>query len=172
MVTCHYNVTRHTRSTTMATEAQLTDRIQRIKAALLALGDLRPGALSEQYNTCRTPGCRCKADPPQRHGPYHQLSYSHHGKESHREHPPRTHHHGHLPDRQLPQAARPHRPMDRHRHRTGPPPTPPTPIAATTPPPAPLHFKPTRAIQLRRSNPSNTGPSGPSMPIQHALTLG
>ena len=47
----------------MATEAQLTDRIQRIKAALLALGDLRPGALSEQYNTCRTPGCRCKADP-------------------------------------------------------------------------------------------------------------
>src|SRR3974390_1809467 len=64
----------------MATEAQLTDRIQRIKAALLALGDLRPGALSEQYNTCRSPGCRCKADPPQRHGPYHQLSYSHRGR--------------------------------------------------------------------------------------------
>ena len=64
----------------MTTEAQLTDKIQHIKAALLALGDLRPGALSEQYNTCRTPGCRCKADPPQRHGPYHQLSYSHHGR--------------------------------------------------------------------------------------------
>jgi hypothetical protein len=47
----------------------------------------------------------------------------------HREHPPRTHHHRHHPDRQLPQAPRPHRPMDRHRHRTGPPPTPPTPIA-------------------------------------------
>ena len=60
----------------MATEAQLTDTIQRIKAALLALGDLRPGALSEQYNTCRTPGCRCKADPPQRHGPYHQSTRS------------------------------------------------------------------------------------------------
>ena len=64
----------------MASEAELTDRIQGIKAALLTLGDLRPGALSEQYNTCRTPGCRCKADPPQRHGPYHQLSYSHHGR--------------------------------------------------------------------------------------------
>jgi hypothetical protein len=64
----------------MATEAQLTDKIQRIKTAVLALGDLRPGALSEQYNTCRTPGCRCKADPPQRHGPYHQLSYSHRGR--------------------------------------------------------------------------------------------
>jgi hypothetical protein len=65
---------------TVTSEAELTDTIQRIKAALLALGDLRPGALSEQYNTCRTPNCRCKADPPQRHGPYHQLSYSHHGK--------------------------------------------------------------------------------------------
>ena len=46
------------------TQAQLIDTIQRIKAALLALGDLRPGALSEQYNTCRTPGNRsslCKA---------------------------------------------------------------------------------------------------------------
>ena len=32
----------------MATEAELTDTIQRVKAALLALGDLRPGALSEQ----------------------------------------------------------------------------------------------------------------------------
>jgi hypothetical protein len=64
----------------VATEAQLTDTIQHIKADLLTLGDLRPGALSEQYNTCRTPGCRCKADPPQRHGPYHQLSYSHHGR--------------------------------------------------------------------------------------------
>lgn len=40
------------------------------------------GALSEQYNTCRTPGCRCKADPPPRHGPYHQLSYSRRGRSS------------------------------------------------------------------------------------------
>ena len=64
----------------MATEAELTRRIERIKAKLVALGDLRPGTLSEQYNTCATPGCRCKADPPQRHGPYHQLSYSRRGR--------------------------------------------------------------------------------------------
>lgn len=64
----------------MATEAELTGRIERIKAQLVALGDLRPGTLSEQYNTCRTPGCRCKADPPNRHGPYHQLSYSRRGR--------------------------------------------------------------------------------------------
>ncbi len=63
----------------MATEAELTARIDSIKAQLMALGDLRPGTLSEQYNTCRTPGCRCKADPPQRHGPYHQLSYARRG---------------------------------------------------------------------------------------------
>lgn len=64
----------------MVTEAELTRRIERIKAQLSKLGDLRPGALSEQYNTCRTPGCRCKAEPPQKHGPYHQLSYSRNGR--------------------------------------------------------------------------------------------
>jgi len=64
----------------MATEAELTRRIERIKAQLAALGALRPGTLSEQYNTCGTPACRCKADPPQRHGPYHQLSYSRRGR--------------------------------------------------------------------------------------------
>jgi hypothetical protein len=64
----------------MAIEAQLSRRIERVKAQLVQLGDLRPGTLSEQYNTCRTPGCRCKAEPPQKHGPYHQLSYTRHGR--------------------------------------------------------------------------------------------
>lgn len=60
---------------------QLQDRISRIKKELLELGDMRPGALSKQYNVCGTPGCRCK-DPkdPKKHGPYYQLSYSHKGK--------------------------------------------------------------------------------------------
>lgn len=64
----------------MATEAELTRKIDHIKAQLAKLGDLRPGTLSEQYNTCRTPGCRCKADPPHKHGPYQQLSYSRRGR--------------------------------------------------------------------------------------------
>ncbi len=64
----------------MATEAELSRRIERIKAQLGKLGDLRPGTLSEQYNVCTTPGCRCKAEPPQKHGPYHQLSYSRNGR--------------------------------------------------------------------------------------------
>lgn len=64
----------------MSSEAELTARIDTIKTELAALGDLRPGTLSEQYNVCGTPNCRCKADPPQRHGPYYQLSYSRHGR--------------------------------------------------------------------------------------------
>src|SRR5208283_5908984 len=60
---------------------QIEQRIQRIKAELAALGDMRPGSLSKQYNVCGKPGCRCK-DPenPQRHGPYYQLSWVHAGK--------------------------------------------------------------------------------------------
>jgi len=42
---------------------------------------MRPGSLSQQYNVCGKPGCRCK-DPvhPQRHGPYYQLSWVHQGE--------------------------------------------------------------------------------------------
>ena len=50
--------------------------IEKTKSQIAALGELRPGTLSEQYNVCGTPGCRCKATPPQKHGPYYQLSYS------------------------------------------------------------------------------------------------
>ena len=56
-------------------------RIQQIKEELLELGDMRPGSLSKQFNTCGNASCRCK-DPenPQRHGPYYQLSYTRKGK--------------------------------------------------------------------------------------------
>ena len=60
---------------------QIEQRIEHIKAELLALGDMRPGSLSKQYNVCGKPGCRCK-DPenPKRHGPYYQLSWVRAGK--------------------------------------------------------------------------------------------
>jgi hypothetical protein len=59
----------------------LEPRIQQIKTELAALGEMRPGSLSKQYNVCGKPNCRCK-DPqhPQRHGPYYQLSWVHRGK--------------------------------------------------------------------------------------------
>ncbi|MGH8910539.1 MAG: DUF6788 family protein [Egibacteraceae bacterium] len=58
----------------------LDARLARIKTALAALGALRPGTLSAQYNVCGKPGCRCKADPPQKHGPYYQVSFTWQGK--------------------------------------------------------------------------------------------
>ncbi len=60
---------------------RLEKQIQEIKVRLLALGDMRPGSLSKQYNVCGKAGCRCKATRnPKRHGPYYQLSYVHRGK--------------------------------------------------------------------------------------------
>ena len=56
-------------------------RILGIKQDLLGLGEMRPGALSKQYNVCGKPGCRCKdKKAPQKHGPYFQISYTHLGK--------------------------------------------------------------------------------------------
>ena len=62
----------------------LERRIERIKREIGELGDLRPGSLSQQYNVCGVPGCRCKASPPQKHGPYYQLSISRKGKDTSR----------------------------------------------------------------------------------------
>lgn len=58
----------------------LEQRIQSIKREIASLGDLRPGALSMQYNICGNPSCRCKAVPPVKHGPYPQVSFTWRGK--------------------------------------------------------------------------------------------
>lgn len=63
-------------------EATLQRQIEKVKGELAALGDLRPGSLSTQYNVCGSPGCRCKATPPIKHGPYYQVSYTRKGKSS------------------------------------------------------------------------------------------
>ena len=65
----------------MSTKIRSLERqIEKIKRELAQVGELRPGTLSEQYNVCGTPGCRCKASPPEKHGPYYQLSYTRKGK--------------------------------------------------------------------------------------------
>lgn len=58
-------------------------KIGQLKEEMLNLGPMLPGSISEQYNVCGTPGCRCK-DPkrPVRHGPYCQLSFSVGGRSS------------------------------------------------------------------------------------------
>ncbi len=59
----------------------LEAKIAQIKQEITGLGaDLRPGLLTQQYNVCGKAGCRCKATPPQRHGPYYQLSFTRKGK--------------------------------------------------------------------------------------------
>jgi hypothetical protein len=62
----------------------LEKKIERIKREIGQLGDLRPGSLSQQYNVCGVSGCRCKASPPQKHGPYYQLSISRKGTDTSR----------------------------------------------------------------------------------------
>jgi hypothetical protein len=58
-------------------------QIGRIKQELLELGEMRPGALSKQFNVCGKKGCRCKDQQnPKKHGPYYQVSYTHLGKSS------------------------------------------------------------------------------------------
>ncbi len=61
-------------------QQRLESEITKIKRQIVQLDHLRPGTLSEQYNVCGTPGCRCKASPPQKHGPYYQLSLTRRGK--------------------------------------------------------------------------------------------
>jgi hypothetical protein len=58
----------------------LEARIKKIKQDLVSLGDLRPGSLSQQYNVCGNTKCRCKEDPPRKHGPYYQLSFTRKGR--------------------------------------------------------------------------------------------
>ena len=47
---------------------------------LATVGFVSPGSVVSRYTSCGKPGCRCQADPPQRHGPYYQWSCAVAGK--------------------------------------------------------------------------------------------
>lgn len=47
-------------------------RQARITELLGSIGFALPGTVLERRMRCGKPGCRCAADPPQLHGPYHQ----------------------------------------------------------------------------------------------------
>jgi hypothetical protein len=55
-------------------------RVTMARRALVALLEgghhLLPGGVVERMTRCGKPNCRCNADPPQLHGPYHQWGYS------------------------------------------------------------------------------------------------
>lgn len=51
-----------------------------LAAELATIGFISPGSVVSRYTSCGKPGCRCQADPPQRHGPYYQWSRAVAGK--------------------------------------------------------------------------------------------
>ena len=57
--------------------------VEQLTTKIAGLGPMLPGSISEQWNVCGTPRCRCK-DPkkPMKHGPYYQLSFTIGGKSS------------------------------------------------------------------------------------------
>ena len=65
----------------MTTKAQLTRKIQTLKKKIADIGEVYPGSVSQQYNICGTPGCKCKDEKnPKKHGPYFNLSFTFKGK--------------------------------------------------------------------------------------------
>ncbi len=59
------------------------EKVAQITQKLLNLGPMLPGSISEQWNVCGTPGCKCKeSTTPKKHGPYYQLSFSVGGRSS------------------------------------------------------------------------------------------
>lgn len=53
---------------------------RRIVTALADAGFCLPGSVNDERTRCGKPGCRCKADPPMLHGPYHHWTRKIEGK--------------------------------------------------------------------------------------------
>jgi hypothetical protein len=61
------------------TDDELRERDQ-IARRLAEAGFALPGTLLERHTSCGKTGCRCQADPPRLHGPYHQWTRKIEGK--------------------------------------------------------------------------------------------
>jgi len=59
-------------SPTPAQQARAAAIAAEIAARLTGAAFALPGTLADRMTRCGHPGCRCHADPPQLHGPYHQ----------------------------------------------------------------------------------------------------
>ena len=65
---------------TPAQQARAAAIAAEISARLAGLPFALPGTLADRMTRCGYPGCRCHADPPRRHGPYHQWTRRKNGK--------------------------------------------------------------------------------------------
>ena len=60
---------------------QLNNGLKKVKSDISAIGPLRPGSMTKQYNVCGSPGCACKdSKNPKKHGPYYKLRSTFGGK--------------------------------------------------------------------------------------------
>ena len=55
-------------------------RYRQLAAQLADIGMISAGSLTRRYTRCTSPGCKCRADPPQPHGPYWQWTRKIDGK--------------------------------------------------------------------------------------------
>jgi hypothetical protein len=55
-------------------------RYRELAAQLADIGMISAGTLTRRYTRCTSPGCKCRADPPQPHGPYWQWTRKIDGK--------------------------------------------------------------------------------------------
>jgi hypothetical protein len=67
-------------SPTPAQQARAAAIAAEITARLAAASFALPGTLADRMTRCGHPGCRCHADPPRPHGPYHQWTRKKDGK--------------------------------------------------------------------------------------------
>lgn len=55
-------------------------RYRELAAQLADIGLVSAGSVTRRYTRCTSPGCKCRADPPQPHGPYWQWTRKIDGK--------------------------------------------------------------------------------------------
>lgn len=60
--------------------AQNEKRLEKLKEALANLGPVRRGTVLRRFMPCGRSTCRCKADPPELHGPYYEWTRKVRGK--------------------------------------------------------------------------------------------
>jgi hypothetical protein len=58
----------------------LGKELERIRTELSTIGPVLPGGIVDRWTRCGKSPCRCKADPPQLHGPYPQWTRKDRGK--------------------------------------------------------------------------------------------
>jgi hypothetical protein len=63
-------------------QAQAARLAAEITARLTGAAFALPGTVADRMTRCGHPGCRCHADPPQLHGPYHQWTRKKNGRTS------------------------------------------------------------------------------------------